>query len=172
MARRVVSHLPAARFLVVGDGPRRAELERMSRDFGLQANVQFLGSRSDVPRLLAAMDVFALTSHVEANPVSILEAMSVGRPVVATKVGSIHEAVLEGQTGYLVPPGDAAKFSDRVLQLLHAPLLAHAIGTAGRNAAVRHWSLDTMVSGYERLIESVYDRKSSLAGRPLSAAAS
>ena len=69
-----------------------------------------LGSRDDVPRLLAAMDVFALTSHIEANPVSILEAMSVGRPVVATNVGSIHEAVAEGQTGFLVTPGDADQF--------------------------------------------------------------
>ena len=61
------------------------------------------GSRPDVPRLLAAMDVFALTSQMEANPLSILEAMSVGRPVVATNVGSIHEAVVEAQTGFLVP---------------------------------------------------------------------
>jgi glycosyltransferase involved in cell wall biosynthesis len=171
VARRVVAQLPAARFIVVGDGPRRTDLERMARELGLEARVQFLGSRSDIPRVLSAMDVFALTSHVEANPVSILEAMSIGRPVVATNVGSIHEAVIDGKTGYLVPPGDAAKFSDRVLQLLHAPLMAHSMGIAGRQAVVRNWSLESMVAGYERLIESVYARKSSVISRQSSVAA-
>jgi glycosyltransferase involved in cell wall biosynthesis len=170
-ARRVAAQLPSARFLVVGDGPRRAELERMARDLGLSLKVQFLGARNDVPRVLSAMDVFALTSHVEANPVSILEAMSIGRPVVATNVGSIHEAVIEGKTGFLVPPGDAAKLSDRILQLLHAPLLAHSMGIAGRQTVVRHWSLQSMVAGYERLIESVFARKSSVVSRQSSVAA-
>ncbi|HEY3393581.1 MAG TPA: glycosyltransferase [Lacipirellulaceae bacterium] len=172
LARRVKAELATASFLVVGEGPRRAHLERMAGDLGLQSSVRFLGARSDVPRLLSAMDVFALTSHVEANPVSILEAMSIGRPVVATNVGSIHEAVIEGQTGFLVPPGDAAKFADRILQLLHAPLLAHSMGIAGRQTVVRHWSLESMVGGYERVIESVYERKSSVVRRPLSVAAS
>jgi glycosyltransferase involved in cell wall biosynthesis len=172
MARRVVSHLPAARFLIVGEGPRREALDRMSRELGLQSHVQFLGSRNDVPRLLSALDVFALTSHVEANPVSILEAMSIERPVVATNVGSIHEAVIDGKTGFLAPPGDAAKFSERILQLLHAPLLAHSMGTSGRQAVVRNWSLEAMVAGYERLIESVYDRKLSIDSCQSSAAAS
>jgi glycosyltransferase involved in cell wall biosynthesis len=170
MARRVVCDLPATRFLVVGEGPRREDLERKSREMGLQSRVQFLGSRHDVPRVLSAMDVFALTSHVEANPVSILEAMSIGRPVVATNVGSIHEAVSEGKTGFLVPPGDATTFSDRVLQLLHAPLLAHSMGATGRQAVVRDWSLDAMVSGYEGLIESVYKRKLSVASNQSSVA--
>jgi glycosyltransferase involved in cell wall biosynthesis len=171
MARLVVSDLPAARFLVVGEGPRRADLERMSCELGLQPRVQFLGSRNDVPRLLSAMDVFALTSHLEANPVSILEAMSIGRPVVATNVGSIHEAVVEGKTGFLVPAGNATKFSERILQLLHAPLLAHSIGSSGRQAVVRDWSLDAMVGGYERLIESVYARKLSVVSNQSSVAA-
>jgi glycosyltransferase involved in cell wall biosynthesis len=171
-ARRVAAQLPAARFLVVGDGPRRMDLEQMAHNSGLRAKVQFLGARNDVPRLLSAMDVFALTSHVEANPVSILEAMSIGRPVVATNVGSIHEAVVESTTGFLVPPGDAAKLSDRILQLLLAPLLAHSMGIAGRQTVVRHWSLESMVTGYERLIESVYKRKLTVVGRALSVAAS
>jgi len=159
MARRVVSELPAARFLIVGDGPRRDALQRHAAQLGVESNVLFLGARSDVPKLLSAMDVFALTSHVEANPVSILEAMSVGRPVVATNVGSIHEAVSEGKSGFLVPPGDAAKLSDRVLQLLHAPLLGHSMGAAGRQDVIDRWSIDATVRGYERLIESLYARK-------------
>ena len=159
MAARVVTQLPNARFLIVGDGPCRAALEARARDLGIENYTLFVGSRGDVPRLLAAIDVFALTSHIEANPLSILEAMSVGRPVVATNVGSIHEAVKDGETGFLVTPGDADQFADRVLRLLSAPLASHAMGLTAREAVVRKWSIETMVEGYERLIETTYARK-------------
>jgi glycosyltransferase involved in cell wall biosynthesis len=159
MASRVVHQLPTARFLVIGDGPCRDAIEQRSRELGIVENVLMLGSRNDIPRLLAALDVFALTSHIEANPLSILEAMSVGRPVVATNVGSIHEAVSEGQTGFLVPPGDADQFADRVLQLLQKPLVCGSIGAAARRAVVARWSIEAMVQGYERLIETTYVQK-------------
>jgi glycosyltransferase involved in cell wall biosynthesis len=159
MAARVVAALPDAQFLLIGDGPCRAALEHRAAELGVAEHVQFLGSRHDVPRLLAALDVFALTSHIEANPVSILEAMSVGKPVVATNVGSIHEAVAEGRTGFLVTPGDAYQMADRILRLLHDPLRAQAMGAAAREAVVSQWSIEAMVGGYERLIESVYEKK-------------
>ena len=117
----------------------------------------FLGSRNDVPRLLAAMDVFALTSHNEANPISILEAMSVGRPVVATDVGSIHEAVSEGETGYLVPAGDAGQLAERVLSLLTDEPRRLAMGEAARRG--RRRSLVDRVRWFlamKQLIESIY----------------
>jgi glycosyltransferase involved in cell wall biosynthesis len=160
MASRVASQLPAAKFIILGDGPRRQSLVERSNELGLHDRVLFLGSRDDVPRLLATFDVFALTSHIEANPVSILEAMSTGKPVVATNVGSIHEAVVEGRTGHLVTPGDAYPLSDRVLRLLNDPLRAQSMGAAGRESVLSKWSIETMVQGYERLIESVYLRKS------------
>jgi glycosyltransferase involved in cell wall biosynthesis len=159
MARRVVDQLPTARFLIIGDGPCRDAIQQRASALGITDRVMMLGSRDDVPRLLAAMDVFALTSHIEANPVSILEAMSVGRPVVATNVGSIHEAVAEDQTGFLVPPGDADQFAERVLKLLHEPLVCESMGAAARKAVVDDWSIEAMVHGYERLIESTYARK-------------
>jgi glycosyltransferase involved in cell wall biosynthesis len=159
MAHRVVRQLPETRFLIIGDGPCRASLEQAARELGLASRVLFLGSRDDVPRLLAAMDVFVLTSHIEANPVSILEAMSVGRPVVATNVGSIHEAVVNGETGFLVPPGDAEQLAECVTRLLLNPSLSRCMGSAARKAVVERWSLDAMVQGYERLIESTYARK-------------
>jgi glycosyltransferase involved in cell wall biosynthesis len=159
MARRVVRQLPNARFLIVGDGMRRADLERRAAEMNITGNVLFVGSRNDVPQLLAAMDVFALTSHNEANPISILEAMSVGRPVVATDVGSIHEAVVQGQTGYLVPAGDSAQLFDRVLELLINAPHRTLMGRAARDTVVGRWSIESMVSGYERLIESIYLRK-------------
>jgi len=159
MSARVARQMPNARFLIVGDGPCRATLESRARELGVDRQTRFLGSRNDVPRLLAAFDVFALTSHIEANPLSILEAMSVGRPVVATNVGSIHEAIADGETGFLVTPGDSEQFADRVLRLLGAPLASHAMGLTAREAVVRRWSLEAMVAGYERLIETTYVRK-------------
>ena len=85
--------------------------------------------------------------------------MSVGRPVVATNVGSIHEAVAEGQTGFLVPPGDADQFAERVLHILREPLVRESMGAAAREAVVARWSIESMVHGYERLIASTYARK-------------
>jgi glycosyltransferase involved in cell wall biosynthesis len=159
VAAQVVRKHPATRFLIVGDGPCRPQVEERAQQLGLGSHVIFTGSRPDVPRLLAAMDVFGLTSRMEANPLSILEAMSVGRPVVATNVGSIHEAVLEGQTGFLVEPGNADQFADRVIGILNAPIMGHVMGAAAREVVVARWSLETMVAGYERLIETTYARK-------------
>jgi glycosyltransferase involved in cell wall biosynthesis len=105
------------------------------------------------------MDVFALTSIMEANPLSILEAMSAGRPVVATNVGSIHEAVAESKTGFLVAAGDADQLASRALELLSDPLRCGAMGAAARASVVNRWSIGAMVQGYERLIESTYMRK-------------
>jgi glycosyltransferase involved in cell wall biosynthesis len=147
MAHRVVQQFPAARFLIIGDGPCRDDITHRAQELKITNNVLMLGSRSDIPRVLAAMDVFALTSIMEANPVSILEAMSVGRPVVATNVGSIYEAVTEGQTGFLVPAGDVAQLAGRVLELLSNPLKCGAMGAAARESVVNCWSIEAMVQG-------------------------
>ena len=97
VAAQVHEEVPEAHFLVIGDGPRRAELEALSAELGLSQCVHFLGKRPDVPELLNLLDVFVLTSRMEANPVSILEALATGKPVVATRVGSIPETVIDGQ---------------------------------------------------------------------------
>jgi glycosyltransferase involved in cell wall biosynthesis len=163
MARRVTRRLRDARFLIIGDGPCRAALEQRAWELGIAQHVSFLGSRDDVPRLLSACDLFALTSHNEANPVSILEAMSIGLPVVATDVGSIHETVVVGKTGYLVPPGDAKRLAHRVVELLEDRVESQKMGVAARKRVIQHWSVDVMVHGYERLIESVYLEKTKVA---------
>lgn len=101
-AAKVRHSRPNARFLVIGDGPQRTMLETLASELGLSDAVRFLGTRSDVPELLALTNVLVLSSHMEANPVSILEAMACGKPVVATHVGSIGEVVKDGATGFLV----------------------------------------------------------------------
>jgi glycosyltransferase involved in cell wall biosynthesis len=159
MARRIVRQLPTARFIVVGDGLCREGLEQRAAEMGLASSVLFVGSRNDVPRILAAMDVFALTSHMEANPISILEAMSVGRPVVSTNVGSIHEVVTDGETGYLIPAGDAGLLAECALSLFNDRPRRLAMGAAARASVMDRWSIESMVQGYEDLIESIWARK-------------
>jgi glycosyltransferase involved in cell wall biosynthesis len=151
--------LSNAKFLVVGDGPRREPLEELARELKIDDRVRFLGSRSDVPRLLSASDVFVLTSRNEANPVSILEAMSVGRPVVSTNVGSIRAVVVDGHNGFLVPPGDAEQLTARVVELLEDPIRCQSMGTAARQTVLADWSVHNMVCHYEQLIATIFARK-------------
>jgi glycosyltransferase involved in cell wall biosynthesis len=158
-AARIHRRLPGARFLIIGDGPRRKTLERQAVELGLGEAARFLGTRSDVPELLAVSDVVLLTSHMEANPVSILEAMAAGRPVVATRVGSVPETVLEGETGYLVPRGAADALAERTLALLDDAALRERLGRAARESVVAKWSVQAMVAGYESLIAGIYRSK-------------
>jgi glycosyltransferase involved in cell wall biosynthesis len=162
-ARLVGKEIPRARFLVVGDGPQRAGLEKRAAELGVADAVQFLGTRHDVAEVLSLVDVFVLTSHMEANPVSILEAMACEKPVVATSVGSVPENVLDGRTGYLAEPGDARRIADRVIRLLRDPALAAEMGRAARRHVAQHASSDRMVEGYQDLIEQIYREK---AARP------
>lgn len=157
--------LPEARFLVVGDGPRRASLEELADRLGLGETVHFVGTRDDVAQVLSLIDVLLLTSHSEANPVSILEGMACEKPVVATRVGSIAETVLDGQTGYLVPPEDEQQVAARVIELLNNRQRAADMGRAGRQRVLSHWSSQRMVQGYEDLIVGLY-RSKCRAGRP------
>jgi glycosyltransferase involved in cell wall biosynthesis len=151
--------VPAARFLIIGDGPERPRLEKLAAELSLRDAVQFLGNRSDVPELLNSLDVFVLTSQMEASPVSIMEAMACGKPVVAPRVGSIDESVIDGVTGFLVEPGCSVQASDRILRLLHDPPLAQRLGRAGRERVCRRSSLAAMVAGYEDLLASIYESK-------------
>ncbi len=158
-AALVREKLPAARFLVVGDGPRRAKLEALARELTLHDSVRFLGTRPDVHEVLSLLDVLVLTSHMEANPVSILEAMAAEKPVVATRVGSVPETVRDGKTGYLVAPGDARGAADRVTELLVDRERAAAFGRAGREEVLARWSIERMVEGYQDLLAGIYTAK-------------
>lgn len=158
-AADVLRQVPSAHFVIAGEGPERPRLEEQARTLGVASHFRFLGNRSDVAQILSLLDVFVLTSHNEANPVSILEAMSCERPVVATDVGSIRETVRDGETGRLVPPGDRAALAGCIAELLVDPLHAQHLGRKGREAIRRNWSVEQMVEGYEDLINQIYCRK-------------
>ncbi|HEV3417737.1 MAG TPA: glycosyltransferase, partial [Pirellulales bacterium] len=159
VAAQVRREVPSAHFLVIGDGPERAKLERIAAELKIADAVHFLGTRPDVPELLNLLDVLLLTSRNEANPVSILEALACGKPVIATRVGSVPESVLDGQVGYLVEPESADAMARRVVELFRDPNLAQALGAAGRQHVVDNWSLDRMVAGYEELLIRLHTQK-------------
>ena len=164
-AVRILTEQPECHFLIIGDGPERPHIEQQIAELGLQHRFHLLGSRHDTPHLLAALDVFTLCSLNEANPVSILEALSTGIPVVSTDVGSIRETVIDDHTGFLVPSEDAIALASRVCELLRSPQHAKQLGKNGRDHIVQGWSLDSMVSGYEELIERIYRQKNPTASR-------
>ncbi len=159
VAARVVQTLPTAKFLVVGDGPRRAELEQLAQHLGLADAVQFLGTRGDVHELLSVVDVAVLTSHMEANPVSLLEALASETPVLAPRVGSIPDVVEHGAWGLLAPAHDENAFSEHLVDLLAHPARAQAMGAAGRRRVLAEYSLEAMVAGYQNLLLDTYQKK-------------
>jgi glycosyltransferase involved in cell wall biosynthesis len=150
---------PDAHFVLIGDGPERQKLERAVVDTKLAGRVHMLGTRNDIPQLLSAMDVFSLTSHNEANPVSILEAMACEVPVVATRVGSVVESVAHESTGFLVEPGNAEGLAKHWLQVFAEKELASRMGATAREKVIAQGSLDKMVEGYTELISEIYDAK-------------
>lgn len=158
-ARRTLESLPEARFVIAGDGPERERLEALAVEKQVDQQVHFIGSTSDIPGVLSMMDVFSLTSHNEAKPVSILEALSCERPVAATAVGSVNESVLEGVTGFLVPAGDEQAMAERWVQLLSDDNLRRKMGAAGRDHVIENSSLDSMTTGYMELVETIFNSK-------------
>jgi glycosyltransferase involved in cell wall biosynthesis len=140
---RALAAVPAGRFtgLIVGDGPDRELVAAEVRRLGLQDAVVLAGTRGDVPELLARADVFVLSSRSEGAPVSILEAMAAGLPVVATRVGGVEELVADGETGLLVPSGDPAAMSAALARLTADPALRRRLGAAARERARRHFDV-------------------------------
>ena len=126
VAAQVRQQVGDAQFMIVGDGPQRAALVRRAEELGLATCVHFLGWRSDVPDLMALWDAMLLTSHMEASPVSILEALATGIPVVATGVGSVPE-IVDSSVGILVEPGDAAGMAGSIVALLDNPAQARSL---------------------------------------------
>lgn len=131
--------------LLVGEGELLDVARARTRNFGVGDRVRFLGARSDVPALLADSDLFVLSTRWEGMPYTILEAMRAGLPVVATAVGGIPEAVIDGETGFLVPPGDAAALAERIEQLANSPELRARMGDAARNRWLQHFHLAGML---------------------------
>lgn len=140
--------------MVVGDGDLRDALPAQARTLGIADRVHFLGARRDLGDLMAAMDLFVMPSYWEGLPLSMVLAMGAGLPVVATRVAGIPEVVQDGQTGLLVPPGDAAALGAALARLLSDPALGPRLGTAAREFVRPRFGVD----GYLASVTALYDR--------------
>ncbi|HYE91190.1 MAG TPA: glycosyltransferase [Terriglobales bacterium] len=144
--------LPAWRAVLVGEGPLRAALERRARERGVADRCRFVGIRTDLGDLLAAFDLLVIPSRSEGLPYLLLEAMTVGTPLVATAVGGIPEAVTDGETGTLVPARAPERLADAMTAVLRDPAAARARADAARRHAADAFSLDAML----RAVDGVY----------------
>lgn len=156
-ARKVLDHRPDVRFVIVGDGPERPTIEAEHRALGLGDAVILLGARANAADELAAADVVALSSRWEGSPLVVAESMLLGRPVVATAVGAVPEAVVDGQTGRLVPPGDADGLAAAVIDLLEHPDVAARLAEAGHAVAVERFATSVLVDAVAAEYRAVLD---------------
>lgn len=158
-ARVVIKKYPEAHFLIVGDGPQREELIKLASNLGLNDHITFTGYRRDVLSVLALFDIFALATLWEGLPIVILEAMVMAKPVVTTNVMGNPEVVVNGVTGFLVPPRDPESLAERILELLKDENLRKRMGGAGRRQIEEKFTIKKMVSETERLYEELLAQK-------------
>jgi glycosyltransferase involved in cell wall biosynthesis len=147
----VLRHFPDATFRLVGDGPLLGGLRARARDRGVDQSFTFVGYRDDVAAQLRASDIFVLPSRSESLPNAVLESMAAGLPVIATAVGGIGEILEDGRTGLLVAPSDPMALADRICQLMAAPALAQALGSAARAEVTERYSFPRMVGAFDEL---------------------
>ena len=140
---------------MVGDGPDRAQLEQRAHDLGIVRETLFVGYQEDVAPFYAAFDALILPSSNEGTPVSAIEALAAGRPVVATRVGGVPDVVVEGEDGFLVEPGATDDLADRLGRLARDPELRERMGQAGRERVLPRYAVDRLVDDVDRLYRSL-----------------
>jgi glycosyltransferase involved in cell wall biosynthesis len=145
-AAKVLRVHPSARFVLVGEGPLRKQLEQQARNLGLGSSLLFTGFREDVASILKTFNAFVLPSLSEGFPTVILYAMAASLPVVATRVGGLPELVLDGITGYLAPPADGAALAESLSRLLEDPQASLALGQAGRGRVETVFNLNNKIN--------------------------
>jgi glycosyltransferase involved in cell wall biosynthesis len=148
---RVVSSEDRVRLLLAGEGPLAGEIDSLIDQLHLSSHVRRLGVRTDVSRLLGAADLALLSSVSEGIPLSLIEGMAAGLPVVATRVGGVPEIIEDGRSGLLVASGDDEAMAERILTLARNPALGRQLGQAGRERARSLFSEERMTAGYARM---------------------
>jgi glycosyltransferase involved in cell wall biosynthesis len=154
VAAEVCTRFPQALFVIAGEGPERAALEETSQKLGIASRVRFLGFVGDMPELYQSLDLLLLTSHFEGTPLTVLEAMAMGVPVVASQVDGAAEVLEDGRDGCLAPPGNREVFVEKVCRVFQDRALWERLSRAGREKAERHYSAAAMV----RQVEALYLR--------------
>ncbi len=158
----VVKTVPSTALLVVGDGPLRPRLARQVEQLGLGPRVVFLGDRSDTGDLLAAMDLFVHPSLSEGMPHAVMEAMAAGLPVIASGVDGVQDLIIDGESGWLVPPGQPDVLADRLLFALNNRALWPEIGQAAAHRIATEFSPHKMVMAYSRVFREMLKQAKSI----------
>ena len=154
-ARTIRASIPEARFAIAGEGERRADLERLASAAPLAGRVHFLGWRHDTAALYAGLDLTILTSDNEGMPVTIIESMASGVPVVATNVGGIPDLIRDGVNGHLVPPRNPEAVARAALSILRDPNRRASMAVAARASVVPEYEVDTLVARMDRLYREI-----------------
>lgn len=149
---------PELRLVVIGDGDERRALEALARELGIEERTSFAGRRANKPNLHHLFEVSVLCSLSEGLPNSLLEAMAAGRPVVATAVGAIADAVIDGECGLLVPPGDPECLARAIESCLADPKRGRVLGEAARRRAQSHYSPQSALGALEGLYQQLSTR--------------
>ncbi len=157
-AAHVISEDPSTRFVIIGDGALRQELEQHANALGISDKVIFAGWRLDLPCVYADLDVVVVSSNNEGTPVSVIEAMAASCPVVATRVGGIPELISDGQTGYMVPPGDAKALASSILHLLKEPKLASEMAQRACKIVSKNFTSRRLISDIEGVYQDLISR--------------
>lgn len=160
-AARVLATGRDVEFVVAGAGPEEQNLRRLSRQLGIAQRVTFLPNLSDFSPALEAMDVFCLPSLLQGLGTIMLEAMALGKPVIATKVGGVFQAIRDGETGLLVPPSDSGQLAEKILELLDDPVKARRLGQAARELVAAQFSVGKMVEQTVRIYRDVLAKTTS-----------
>lgn len=150
-APSVLERFPQARFLIAGGGELYGELANEIQERGLEGCIQLLGVRTDIYRLMAAADIFAMPSRTEGMPMALLEAMGMGKAVITSAVGGMKELIEDGVTGLLVPPEDDLRLGDAILRFLDNPDLRIGMGKKAQEMILERYSLEKSCRAYEKL---------------------
>lgn len=159
-AKIILESMPHVHFLIVGDGAEKNKLEKTAERLHIKPQVHFTGLRTDIPQVISLFNIAVLASRssVETFSNAILEYMAASKPVVVTNVGSIAEQVVDGETGYIIPPGDYQAIADALLNLLNNESLSKSMGQAGRKRVMEKFSIQRMICEYEALFENCVEK--------------
>lgn len=155
-AGMVLKEFPGARFFIVGDGPRKEIVSDYIKEKGLHDSIIMTGQMDDMPQVMASLDVLVLSSYAnEGLPQVIIQAMAMEKPVITTNVGSVSEVIINGETGYLVPPKNPSALADKIMSILKDDTVRVAMGKTGRRLVASRFSLEGMLDRIEDLYKEI-----------------
>lgn len=159
VAAQIIQQEPNVTFLLVGDGPEMPLVQAKVRELGLHERIRLPGLRADGRRCIGLMDIYLMTSQYEGLPIALLEAMTLGKPVVATAVGGIPEVITDGAEGWLAPMGAVEQLAQRVTVLLATPAERQAMGQRGAEKVEAHYHIKYRVQAIEQLYETILQNR-------------